>query len=238
MCERGFNAVLLALPGDRGGGARFILLHDLVRMRRLYDRCVEIESRKPPPEEEIEIIERGPGYDPRREVDNPVSRFIDRINGAVGRYVAYWSVLAVFVYYFEVISRYVFNSPTNWAHESMFLMFGMQYVLSGAYAMREGAHVRVDVIYERFSFRTRAKIDLITSVFFFIFTVTLLVTGSLFALQSISDNEVSFNEWGIQYWPAKTMIAIGALLLLLQGISHVIRDFQFLRTGGGRGREI
>ena len=47
--------------------------------------------------------------------------------------MAYWAVIFVFVYYYEVIARYVFNSPTNWVHESMFLMFGMQYILAGAY---------------------------------------------------------------------------------------------------------
>jgi TRAP-type mannitol/chloroaromatic compound transport system permease small subunit len=113
-------------------------------------------------------------------------------------------------------------------------MFGMQYVLSGAYALREGAHVRVDVLYERFSFRTRAKIDLVTSIVFFIFTGTLLVTGIMFAAQSVGDMEVSFNEWQIQYWPAKVMIAVGALLLLLQGIAQVIRDVHFLRASRGK----
>ena len=49
--------------------------------------------------------------------------------------MAYWSIVAVFVYYYEVISRYVFNSPTNWAHESMFLMFGMQYLIAGGFVL-------------------------------------------------------------------------------------------------------
>src|SRR3546814_20585741 len=80
-------------------------------------------------------------------------------NGFAGHYVAYLSVLAVAAYYFEVVARYIFNSPTNWVHESMFLMFGMQYLLSGGYVLREDSHVRVDVIYERFSERTKAIID-------------------------------------------------------------------------------
>ena len=84
-------------------------------------------------------------------------------------------VIAVFVYYYEVLARFVFNSPTNWVHESMFLMFGMQYMLSGAYAYREDQHVRVDVFYSKFSPRGKAIADIVTSVFFFIFTVTMLV---------------------------------------------------------------
>jgi TRAP-type C4-dicarboxylate transport system permease small subunit len=57
---------------------------------------------------------------------NLVTRTADRISGFTGRYVAYWSLIAPCVYTFEVVARYLFNSPTNWAHESMFRMFGMQ----------------------------------------------------------------------------------------------------------------
>ncbi len=108
------------------------------------------------------------------------------------------------------------------------LMFGMQYLLSGAYAFREGAHVRVDVIYERFSMRTRAKIDIVTSTVFFIFTCTLIATGFLFARDAVEVMEVSFTEWAIQYWPVKITFVIGGGLLLLQGIAKLMRDIIFV----------
>jgi TRAP-type mannitol/chloroaromatic compound transport system permease small subunit len=137
-------------------------------------------------------------------------------------------VISVFVYYYEVIARYVFNSPTNWVHESMFLMYGMQYVLCGAYAYREDQHVRVDVFYSKFSPRGKAIADIVTSVFFFIFILTLTWTGARFALDAINNSEVSFTEWGIQYWPVKLTMPIGAALLLLQGVSKLIKDFMIL----------
>ncbi|MET0069693.1 MAG: TRAP transporter small permease subunit [Candidatus Thiodiazotropha sp.] len=152
------------------------------------------------------------------------NRVISRINGMAGEFVAYWSVIAVFVYYYEVIARYVFNSPTNWAHESMFLMFGMQYLLAGGFVLREGAHVRVDVIYNQLSIRAKAVVDVFTSVFFFIFMLTLLVTGWTFFHDSYEVNEVSISEWGIHYWPIKLSLSLGALLLLLQGIAQLIKD--------------
>jgi len=156
---------------------------------------------------------------------------IDRINGFSGRFVAYWSMIAVFVYYYEVIARYVFNSPTNWAHESMFLMFGMQYLLSGAFALREGSHVRVDVIYQYLPRRGQAVVDVITSLFFFIFTGALLWAGWTFAADSMSAWEVSFTEWAIQYWTVKLAIPVGALLILLQGFAKLIRDLS-VAVGG------
>lgn len=152
------------------------------------------------------------------------NRAISRLNGFAGEFVAYWSIIAVFVYYYEVIARYVFNSPTNWAHEGMFLMFGMQYLLAGGFCLRENAHVRVDVIYMHLSKRAQAITDIITSLFFFVFVITLLVTGWIFFHDAYEVGEVSFTEWGIQYWPIKFALPLGAVLLLLQGIAQLLKD--------------
>jgi TRAP-type mannitol/chloroaromatic compound transport system permease small subunit len=170
--------------------------------------------------------------DPTLHFHTRVTDFIERINIKAGEYVAWWSLIAVFAYYYEVIARFVFNSPTNWVHESMFLMFGMQYMLSGAYAYREDQHVRVDVIYAKFSPRGKAIADIVTSVFFFIFIGTMLVTGYRFAADAVNLREVSFTEWGIQYWPVKLAIPIGAALLLLQGIAKLLKDILFVMRRG------
>jgi len=158
---------------------------------------------------------------------------IDALSRVVGEFIAYWAVLAVFAYYYEVIARYVFNSPTNWVHESMFLMFGMQYMLAGAYAYRDDTHVRVDIVYSHLSARGRAICDLITSIFFFLFTGTMLVTGWRFAGDAVALGESSFTEWGIQYWPVKLAIPIGAALLLLQGVSRLARDVAVVARKAG-----
>ena len=159
---------------------------------------------------------------------------IDRIEALSrfsGEFVAYWSVIAVFVYYYEVVARYVFNSPTNWAHEAMFLMFGMQYLICGAYAYLTDSHVRVDVFYARLSPRGKAVTDLLTSVFFFIFAGTILGTGYIFFNDSVGVWEVSFTEWAIQYWPVKATIILGAVLILLQGVAKIIKDFHSIVQG-------
>lgn len=198
------------------------------------------EIAEVPAGEEVEVGYRPPG--------NVFTLLIDRVSGFFGRYVAYWSLIAPFVFAYEVLMRYAFNSPTNWAHESMTLMFGMQYLMAGAFALREGGHVRVDILYQRARPLTRAALDLLTSVFFFIFTLALLITGWKFFSQSVSDrlffgssyaNEVSFTEWAVQYYPVKFMLFFGALLLLLQGIAQLIRDvqaFRHHRAREGRGR--
>ncbi len=156
------------------------------------------------------------------------SRWIAKLNMTIGEFVAYWSIIAVFVYYYEVMVRYVFNSPTNWAHEGMFLMFGMQYLLAGGFCLHERAHVRVDVIYMHFSARGKVIADLVTSVFFFIFVLTFLISGWIFFYDSFSIKEVSFTEWGIQYYPIKFALPLGALLILLQGIARLAEDIHTL----------
>ncbi|SLN22816.1 Tripartite ATP-independent periplasmic transporters, DctQ component [Roseovarius litorisediminis] len=155
---------------------------------------------------------------------------IDRMSYFAGEFVSYWAVIAVFAYYFEVVARYVFNSPSIWVHEGMFLMFGMQYLIAGAYAAMTDAHVKVDVFYADWSPLRKAVVDLLTSVFFFIFAGTLLVTGWIFAMDATVVHEVSFSEWTIAYWPFKWAIAIGAVLLILQGIAKLAQDVVTVRN--------
>lgn len=210
-------ALLLALMLVVDGA----LLPRLVRRRRGFEAATLADTPLPEP---AELHEGGVGEDPTLAVHTRFTDAIDRFNTAIGRYVAWWAIIAVFVYYYEVMARFVFNSPTNWVHESMFLMFGMQYMLCGAYAYREDQHVRVDIVYASFSTRGKALADIVTSVFFFIFMVTMLWTGARFALDSIQFDEHSFTEWGVQYWPVKLAIPVGALLMTLQGISKLIKD--------------
>jgi TRAP-type mannitol/chloroaromatic compound transport system permease small subunit len=196
---------------------------DAFLLPRMVRSCRARETAEPIPED----------VPPAEELtdDTPYPWFvraIDAVNVGVGHFIAYWSVIAVFVYYYEVIARYVFNSPTNWAHQSMFLMFGMQYLLAGGYALRVDAHVRVDVLYGMLPRRLQAIADIITSVAFFIFTGVLFWTGLVFAQRAIRAMEVSFTEWAIQYWPVKSMIAVGAFLLLIQGISKLTKDVYVL----------
>jgi TRAP-type mannitol/chloroaromatic compound transport system permease small subunit len=114
----------------------------------------------------------------------------------------------------------------------MFLMFGMQYMISGAYAYREDQHVRVDVVYSHLSTRGKAIADIISSVFFFIFAITMMVTGWRFAADAMHNSEISFTEWAVQYWPVKLCIPIGAALIVLQGISKLLKDIMLLSRKG------
>jgi TRAP-type mannitol/chloroaromatic compound transport system permease small subunit len=199
-------------------------------VRRAGEREAAERANAPAEAAVPDVAPIGTHEDPTMHFHTRVTDALEWLNIRAGEFVAYWAVISVFVYYYEVIARYVFNSPTNWVHESMFLMYGMQYMLCGAYAYREDQHVRVDVFYTKFSPRGKAIADIVTSVFFFIFILTMLWTGARFALDAINNNESSFTEWGVQYWPVKLMLPIGAALMALQGLSKLIKDIVFVTS--------
>jgi TRAP-type mannitol/chloroaromatic compound transport system permease small subunit len=198
--------------------------------RRAKEREAADRANAPPEVVAPDVPPIGTHEDPTLHTHTWITDRLEWLNVRIGEFVAYWAVISVFVYYYEVIARYVFNSPTNWVHESMFLMYGMQYMLCGAYAYREDQHVRVDVFYTKFSPRGKAIADIVTSVFFFIFILTMAWTGARFAMDAINNSEVSFTEWGIQYWPVKLTLPIGAALMALQGLSKLIKDIVLVTT--------
>ncbi|MEW6694957.1 MAG: TRAP transporter small permease subunit [Pseudomonadota bacterium] len=162
-------------------------------------------------------------------------RLIDWISDRTGLFVGLWSVNAVLAYTYEVAARYLFNMPTIWVHESSYLLFGMQYMIAGAYGLLHGSHVRVDVIYAKFSPRTQAAISVVTSVFMFLFVLTLTLTSWKFFLGSFEIDERSVETWQIHYWPVKGMMCLGGVLITLAGISQLLKDIRaFERTFAGR----
>jgi TRAP-type mannitol/chloroaromatic compound transport system permease small subunit len=96
-----------------------------------------------------------------------ILRVIDTVNETVGS-VSGWLVIAmVIVILWEVVSRYVFNSPTTWAFDGMRLIGGAIIVIGWAYAQLHNEHIRVDIFYTRLSARKRAVVDIVGSVLFF-----------------------------------------------------------------------
>jgi TRAP-type mannitol/chloroaromatic compound transport system permease small subunit len=156
---------------------------------------------------------------------------IDRISMLSGMILAWWTVVAVFVITFEVVARYVFDRPTNWAHESMTLIFAMQYILCGAYAHWARAHVRVDVVFQALSPRQQAWMNVLTSMLFFFYIGIMTYTGWFFYWDSQTMWEVSFTDWAPPMYPVKFTVFLGCLLLLFQGLANLARDLHFAATG-------
>jgi len=181
----------------------------------------------------LTLIARQRGILPPVPYDPDAGRFermLDWISDRSGLFVSLWSVSAVLAYSYEVAARYLFNMPTIWVHEASFLLFGMQYMMAGAYGLLHGSHVRVDVLYTKLSGRHQAAVSVFTSVFFFIFILAMISTAYRFFVGSLAVDERSVETWQIQYWPVKGFMLLGACLILLAGISRLIKDVRTYET--------
>lgn len=165
---------------------------------------------------------------------NRYTRALDWLTENSGIFVSLWTVNAVCVYFYEVVSRYIFDAPTIWAHQASYLMFGMQYLLAGGFALLHGDHVRVDVVYIKLPRRAQIGMDIFTSTFFFIFAVALAGTCWRFFFDSVDMREVTDETWQVQFYPVKGAMVLGAVLLALAGVSKLIKDVQlFVRSAEG-----
>ena len=156
---------------------------------------------------------------------------VERVNDWSGKALVLIAPIVILITVLEVVLRYVFNSPTNWVHESSTLLFGMQYILSGAYAHYWGAHVKVDILHGKLSRRGQAWLDSATSVFFFLFVGALAFTSWTFFLDSWAIREHSFTDWGPPYYPVKFTIPVAFAMLGLQGLVKLARDLHLAFTG-------
>jgi TRAP-type mannitol/chloroaromatic compound transport system permease small subunit len=103
--------------------------------------------------------------------------------------------------------------------------------MGGAYSHYYRAHVRVDILYLRFSQRTRAILDVVTFFFTFLYLGSLVWVGMKYALESLKVFEKTGSPWNPPIYPLKFAIPLGALLLLLQSIANFIRDLNYVKNG-------
>ena len=151
-------------------------------------------------------------------------KYIDKTNLWAGRIASYLALYIMFALVYEVIARYIFNSPTIWVYELNAYAFCFYCALSGGFVMLNNAHINVEILYEKFSPRRKLLIDVVTSVCFFSVIGILLWKSGLTAWESWEAKEESFSLLSSPIYPSKIIIPIGAALFLLQGTAKFIRD--------------
>ncbi|MGK9237135.1 TRAP transporter small permease subunit [Inquilinus limosus] len=157
---------------------------------------------------------------------------VDRLNAWIGR-IAAWSILALtLVISYEVFARYLFRSPTTWAYDASYMLYGTLFMLGGAYTLSRNGHVRGDFLYRTWSPRRQAWMDLVLYfLFFFPGIAALIWAGYLEASRSWAIGERSNSPGAPILYPFKTLIPIVGCLMLLQGAVEVIRCLDCIRTG-------
>ncbi|RJE80063.1 TRAP transporter small permease subunit [Paracoccus sp. JM45] len=159
-----------------------------------------------------------------------MSRGIDRVNTVIGRSVAWLILLAILVSAVNAIIRKVFSISSNAWLELQWYLFGGAFMLASAYTLLVNEHIRIDVIYGRWSRKVQHWIDLIGTVLFLL-PFTALMIWLLFPSFMISwrTNEISMNAGGLLIWPAKAILVAGFSLLFIQGLSELIKKVAVMR---------
>ena len=160
-----------------------------------------------------------------------IIRGIDTLNEKVGFYGALLILPLVAVVIYEVFVRYVFRAPTSWGFELTTFLYGINYMLALADALRTNTHVSIDIFESRLAPKNRAILRIITNICLFIPAIGFMAFGSLkYAITSWKIWEHASSSWGPAIYPYKTFMAVGFVLLFLAGISKLLQDIRSLKT--------
>ena len=171
-----------------------------------------------------------------------LSRGIDKLNEAIAGFVSWALLAAVIICAVNALVRYTFKMSSNAWLEIQWYLFAAVFMLASAHTLKRDEHVRIDVITGHFSRRTQVWIDL-AGYLLFLLPVCLLIFyyGIPFFRYSLLTGESSSSAGGLIVWPAKLLVPVGFFLLLLQGVSEIIKRIAYLAgriDGNAFGRQV
>jgi TRAP-type mannitol/chloroaromatic compound transport system permease small subunit len=159
-----------------------------------------------------------------------MSRGIDAFTRWVGKRLAWLILVAVVVSALNAIVRKSFDTSSNSWLELQWVLFSIVFLLCSSWTLLDNEHIRIDIVNNMLPKRMRDSIDVIGHAFFLIpLTVVMIITGGPFFMRSVEINEQSGNAGGLPQWPAKSLIIIGFTMLLVQGISELIKRIAVMR---------
>jgi len=154
----------------------------------------------------------------------------DMISDWSGKVFSFLVIPLTALIVFEVITRRIFNAPTIWTFELSNFLFGAHFMLVAAYGLLHKSHVSIDLITARFSPKVQEIIHLVCYfTLFFPFLIVILIYGIEVAVRSWAMWEESWSVWHPPLYPIKTVIPLTAVLLLIQGVSEVIKKIIVIR---------
>jgi TRAP-type mannitol/chloroaromatic compound transport system permease small subunit len=158
------------------------------------------------------------------------SRAVDWLNEHVGK-LTYWLILAaVLISTGNAIVRYTFNTSSNSWLEIQWYLFSFVFLFCAGYTLLHNQHVRIDIVSGFLSPRGRAWIDILGTLLFLLpMAVAIMWLSWPVFVDAWRTGEVSTNAGGLLVWPGRLMVPLGFLLLVLQGLSEMIKRIAFLR---------
>ena len=159
-----------------------------------------------------------------------LSRWIDALNERVGK-ATYWLILvAVLVSTGNAVVRYTFDMSSNAWLEIQWYLFSFVFLFCAGYTLLHNQHVRIDIITSNFSKRVQTWVEISGTVFFLMpMAIAIMWLSWPVFVDAYRSNEVSANAGGLPVWPGRLMLPVGFLLLVLQGLSELIKRVAFLQ---------
>jgi TRAP-type mannitol/chloroaromatic compound transport system permease small subunit len=159
-----------------------------------------------------------------------LSRGIDAFTRWTGKRLAWLILLAVIVSAVNAIVRKLFDTSSNSWLELQWVLFSIVFLLCSPWTLLDNEHIRIDIVNQMLPKRLRDSIDVLGHVVFLMpLCVIMIITGGPFFMRSVEINEQSGNAGGLPQWPAKSLIIIGFTLLLVQGVSELIKRIAVMR---------
>ncbi|MGU9958270.1 MAG: TRAP transporter small permease subunit [Arenicellales bacterium WSBS_2016_MAG_OTU3] len=152
-------------------------------------------------------------------------KYVDYVSLKFGRLAMYLIFMMMGVLLLGAITRNILNFPLSWTVEMAQFTLAAYYIVGGGYSMQLGDHVRMDLIYDRCSERTKARIDTFTSFFLVFYLVCLLVGSISSTMYAIEYGQRKFSQWNPSMVPIKLIMVFGIVLILLQAISIFFKDY-------------
>ncbi|MDJ0838116.1 MAG: TRAP transporter small permease subunit [Acidobacteriota bacterium] len=164
-----------------------------------------------------------------------IANTIDKLTDRVGRWLAWLTLFMVLVGAFNAVARYLsryvgVNLSSNSFLEMQWYAFSIVFLLGGVYALKNGAHVRVDVLYGRLGNNYKVWINLVGTVIFLIpFCIFMLWASWPDVVDSWEVLEVSSDPGGLPRYPIKTVVLLAFVLLLVQALAELIKLIAVVR---------
>ena len=155
---------------------------------------------------------------------------LDAITRFAGKAIAWLIVPMVLSLVWEVTARYAFNAPTVWAYDMTFMLYGTFFMIGSAWTLQRGGHIRTDTFYGEWSPQRKAWVDIACYLLLYLPAMAVfLKLGAEYFWKSSQQNErIVTSPWLPIVWPFKLVMPVTAVLLILQGVSELIKCMQVI----------
>jgi TRAP-type mannitol/chloroaromatic compound transport system permease small subunit len=165
-----------------------------------------------------------------------MARTISAVDGfslLVGRVVSWLVIPLMLATIYEVTARFLFHAPTIWAYDTSRMLYGAFFMLGATYALSKGVHIRADFLYRRLDVRTQGRIDtaLYLGLYFPALTVFLVLAVGYASEAWLRGQRGMDTAWMPPLAPIKSALPAGILLLLVQGVSELLKSYYAATRG-------